>query len=82
MSFLWLLQVEHTRLGIPLSVPLAVQQWEGLVAVNYAARAKGVKRFDPISTAKEKVVYSLLSPVLGPCSTSLSLFSVQSLVLA
>ena len=38
-------QVEHRRLEIPLSQPLAVQQWEGLIAVNYAARSKGVTRF-------------------------------------
>ena len=25
-------QVEHNRLGIPLTVPLAVQQWNGLIA--------------------------------------------------
>ena len=37
-------QVEHRRLKVPLSQPLAVQQWEGLIAVNYAARAKGVTR--------------------------------------
>ena len=30
--------------GIPRDVPLAVQQWQGLIAVNYAARAAGVKR--------------------------------------
>jgi DNA polymerase eta len=37
-------QVEHVRLGIPLDKPLAVQQWQGLIAVNYAAREKGIKR--------------------------------------
>ena len=37
-------QVEHRRLQIPSSQPLAVQQWEGLIAVNYAARAKGITR--------------------------------------
>jgi nucleotidyltransferase/DNA polymerase involved in DNA repair len=37
-------QVEHRRLKIPNSQPLAVQQWDGLIAVNYAARAKGVTR--------------------------------------
>lgn len=44
-------QVEQRRLGLGLppwtskeSVPLAVQQWDGLIAVNYAARACGVKR--------------------------------------
>jgi hypothetical protein len=37
-------QVEHRRLKIPNSQPLAVQQWDGLIAVNYAARAKGITR--------------------------------------
>ncbi|TPX69749.1 DNA-directed DNA polymerase [Spizellomyces sp. 'palustris'] len=37
-------QVEHVRLGIPIDVPLCVQQWQGLIAVNYAARAAGIKR--------------------------------------
>lgn len=46
-------QVEHERLGIPRDVPLAVQQWDGLIAVNYAARAAGVKRGMPTQTARE-----------------------------
>lgn len=37
-------QVEHARLNIPTNVPLAVQQWDRLIAVNYAARAAGVSR--------------------------------------
>ncbi|RHY29409.1 hypothetical protein DYB32_009689, partial [Aphanomyces invadans] len=37
-------QVEHERLGIPHSEPLAVQQWGSLLAVNYAARPFGVAR--------------------------------------
>lgn len=35
-------QVEQQRLSIPTDVPCAVQQWNGLIAVNYAARAAGV----------------------------------------
>jgi DNA polymerase eta len=31
-------QVEHKRLNIPTSTPLAVQQWGGVIAINYAAR--------------------------------------------
>lgn len=46
--------VEHVRLGIPRAVPLAVQQWEGLIAVNYAARAAGVIRHDRVAEAKRK----------------------------
>lgn len=34
-------QVEQKRLNIPTEVPCAVQQWDGLIAVNYAARAAG-----------------------------------------
>ena len=37
-------QVEHQRLGIPSEVPLAVQQWDSLIAINYAARFHGIKR--------------------------------------
>eukprot|EP00435_Cladocopium_sp_Y103_P035028 s793_g9.t1 len=44
-------QVEHRRLGLGKppwtsreSPAAAVQQWDGLIAVNYAARAHGVKR--------------------------------------
>ncbi|SPQ98452.1 unnamed protein product (mitochondrion) [Plasmodiophora brassicae] len=35
-------QVEQKRLGIPREVPVAVRQWDGLVAINYAARARGL----------------------------------------
>jgi DNA polymerase eta len=37
-------QVEHRRLNIPRDVPLAVQQWDGLIAVNYPARSRGITR--------------------------------------
>ncbi len=30
---------------------MAVQQWQGLIAVNYAARHHGVKRFDSIESS-------------------------------
>ncbi|CAG8614410.1 5311_t:CDS:2 [Paraglomus brasilianum] len=36
--------IEHVRLQIPSDVPLAVQQWQGLIAVNYAARKAGIQR--------------------------------------
>lgn len=42
------------RLGIPRDVPVAVQQWEGLIAVNYAARAKGITRHMREKEAKLK----------------------------
>lgn len=37
-------QVEQRRLQIPATEPVAVQQWGSLLAVNYVARAAGVKR--------------------------------------
>ena len=37
-------QVEMKRLNSAPSIPLAVRQWDGLIAVNYAARAAGVTR--------------------------------------
>ncbi|KAK3244516.1 hypothetical protein CYMTET_45871 [Cymbomonas tetramitiformis] len=45
-------QVEHKRLGVPMDVPLVVQQWEGLIAVNYAARKYGVTRGMRVPEAK------------------------------
>jgi DNA polymerase eta len=50
----FLSQVEQVRLGIPRDVPVAVQQWEGLIAVNYAARAKGITRHMRVGEAKLK----------------------------
>eukprot|EP00906_Rhabdomonas_costata_P010745 RCo015113 len=48
-------QVEEKRLGILHSgQPLAVRQWNGLVAVNYPARARGVARFDTVQEARRK----------------------------
>ncbi|KAK2756566.1 DNA-directed DNA polymerase eta rad30 [Arachnomyces sp. PD_36] len=43
-------QCEMVRLGTPRSTPLAVQQWDSLIAVNYAARDYGISR---MITAKE-----------------------------
>ncbi|KAJ3268903.1 DNA-directed DNA polymerase eta rad30 [Terramyces sp. JEL0728] len=37
-------QVEQVRLGLDASVPLCVQQWTAVIAVNYAARKFGIKR--------------------------------------
>jgi len=47
-------QVESKRLGLPPSVPLAVQQWGALIAVNYAARSFGVSRGDNALSASKK----------------------------
>lgn len=46
---------EGRRLGLdPHVIPLAVQQWTGLIAVSYAARRAGVTRFMNIEEAKQK----------------------------
>ncbi|KAK9791346.1 hypothetical protein WJX73_002907 [Symbiochloris irregularis] len=47
-------QVEQKRLGIPREKPVAVQQWEGLIAVNYAARAAGITRHMRVAEARQK----------------------------
>ncbi|EEB09579.1 sister chromatid cohesion protein/DNA polymerase eta Eso1 [Schizosaccharomyces japonicus yFS275] len=47
-------QVETVRLKLDHSVPLAVQQWDNLIAVNYAARPYGITRFDTAENAKKK----------------------------
>lgn len=44
-------QCEQIRLNIPEDQPLAVQQWSGLIAINYPARAFGINRFHPLSEA-------------------------------
>ncbi|DBB00910.1 hypothetical protein WJX77_007765 [Trebouxia sp. C0004] len=47
-------QVEMKRVGIPAHVPCAVQQWDGLIAVNYPARAAGITRHMRRAEAKAK----------------------------
>jgi DNA polymerase eta len=47
-------QVESKRLGLPPDTPLCVQQWNGVIAVNYAARALGISRFDRASDIRSK----------------------------
>ncbi|RGP80934.1 DNA polymerase eta subunit [Fusarium longipes] len=46
-------QCEMVRLGIPEDKPLAVQQWQGLIAINYAAREYGIGRHCNIEEAKK-----------------------------
>lgn len=46
-------QVEAVRLGIPEDKPLAVQQWQGLIAINYPARAFGLGRHITATEAKK-----------------------------
>lgn len=38
--------MEMARLKLDPTVPLAVQQWQGLIAVNYAAREFGISRHE------------------------------------
>lgn len=47
-------QCETVRLGIDPNKPLAVQQWQGLIAINYPARAYGLNRHVTVAEAKEK----------------------------
>ncbi|KAF5837911.1 hypothetical protein DUNSADRAFT_3688 [Dunaliella salina] len=45
-------QVEQKRVGLDESFPLAVLQWQGIIAINYAAKGRGVNRFMKIPEAK------------------------------
>lgn len=45
---------EQVRLGIDPSLPLLVQQWDALIAVNYPARKFGITRVEKIKDAKQK----------------------------
>ncbi|KAH7176668.1 hypothetical protein EDB81DRAFT_898082 [Dactylonectria macrodidyma] len=54
-------QCEMVRLGIPKDKPLAVQQWQALIAVNYPAREWGIGRHCSISEAK-KLCPDLIAP--------------------
>ena len=45
-------QCEMVRLGVPEDQPLAVQQWQGLIAINYPARSYGLGRHVTIEDAK------------------------------
>ncbi|OKL61237.1 hypothetical protein UA08_03850 [Talaromyces atroroseus] len=47
-------QCEMVRLGTPRDTPLAVQQWESLIAINYAARPFGITRMLSATEAKKK----------------------------
>ncbi|RCH81457.1 DNA-directed DNA polymerase eta rad30, partial [Rhizopus azygosporus] len=46
-------QVEQVRLGISSDVPVAVQQWQNLIAVNYPARKAGIDRHCTVEKAKK-----------------------------
>ena len=47
-------QCESIRLGLPEDQPLAVQQWGGLIAINYPSREYGVTRFMNMAEAKRR----------------------------
>jgi len=47
-------QVEARRLGLDPGTPIAVQQWDGLIAVNYPAKALGITRHMRVAEAKQK----------------------------
>ncbi|KAK9760131.1 N-acetyltransferase eso1 [Basidiobolus ranarum] len=44
-------QVEQVRLNLPPEKAVAVQQWQGLIAVNYPARKMGVQRHSSVADA-------------------------------
>ena len=46
-------QCEMVRLGVASDQPLAVQQWQGLIAINYPARKFGINRHATITDAKK-----------------------------
>ncbi|KAI1755786.1 impB/mucB/samB family protein [Xylaria castorea] len=46
-------QCEMVRLGIDEEQPLAVQQWQGLIAINYPARKFGIGRHCTVTEAKK-----------------------------
>src|ERR1700712_935419 len=47
-------QCEMVRLGVPEDQPLAVQQWQGLIAINYPARKFGLGRHVTATEAKKQ----------------------------
>eukprot|EP01029_Cantina_marsupialis_P012038 TRINITY_DN2659_c0_g1_i2.p1 TRINITY_DN2659_c0_g1~~TRINITY_DN2659_c0_g1_i2.p1 ORF type:complete len:315 (+),score=58.36 TRINITY_DN2659_c0_g1_i2:148-1092(+) len=49
--------VEVARLGLNPEQPAAVSQWGALIAVNYAARAAGIKKQDNVRNAKQLCPY-------------------------
>ena len=45
---------EQVRLGLDPELPLVVQQWDALIAVNYPARKFGISRMDKVRDAKKR----------------------------
>lgn len=46
-------QCEMVRLGTPRDIPLAVRQWDSLIAINYAARPFGISRLINVVEARK-----------------------------
>ncbi|KAJ5979163.1 hypothetical protein N7501_002505 [Penicillium viridicatum] len=46
-------QCEMVRLGTPRDIPLAVRQWDSLIAINYAARPFGINRLINAAEARK-----------------------------
>ncbi|KAJ5836863.1 DNA polymerase eta [Penicillium robsamsonii] len=46
-------QCEMVRLGTPRDIPLAVRQWDSLIAINYAARPFGISRLINVAEARK-----------------------------
>jgi len=56
-------QCETVRLGLDPAKPLAVQQWQGLIAINYPARAFGLSRHVTATEARRKCPELILQHV-------------------
>ncbi|KAL1991817.1 hypothetical protein VTN49DRAFT_5125 [Thermomyces lanuginosus] len=56
-------QCEMVRLGVSRETPLAVQQWDALIAVNYAARPFGISRMISVAEAKKRCPNLILQHV-------------------
>lgn len=56
-------QCEMVRLGISRDTPLAVQQWDSLIAINYAARPFGITRMLSAIEAKKRCPELILQHV-------------------
>ncbi|KAL8960724.1 MAG: hypothetical protein Q9183_005416, partial [Haloplaca sp. 2 TL-2023] len=56
-------QCEGVRLGIAEDQPLAVQQWQGLIAINYPARKYGLTRHITITEAKKLCPHLIMQHV-------------------
>ncbi|MCJ1468584.1 DNA-directed DNA polymerase eta rad30 [Pseudocyphellaria aurata] len=56
-------QCESVRLGLSEDQPLAVQQWQGLIAINYPARKYGLSRHIEITEAKKLCPHLIMQHV-------------------